>query len=161
MKLKYEFMIRQVAGENVLIPMGKSALSFSGMVTANDVGAFICEKLQRDTTREELLESEILSVADEKLYQEIVKDVTLTEEDLIAAYDGYVATAKADYEYDIGYFESDVNAGAEIYYYPAGYRYVKHILIAFPDEEYDALSSLRTERAYITALPIRCLCRAI
>lgn len=57
MKLKYEFMIRQVAGENVLIPMGKSALSFSGMVTANDVGAFICEKLQRDTTREELLEA--------------------------------------------------------------------------------------------------------
>lgn len=92
-----------------------------------------------------LLEQEKIAAAEEKLYQEIVKDVTLTEEDLIAAYDGYVATAKADYEYDIGYFESDVNAGAEIYYYPAGYRYVKHILIAFPDEEYDALSSLRTD----------------
>ena len=55
MRLKYEFMIRQVAGENVLIPMGKSALEFSGMVTANDVGAFICEKLQSETTEQALL----------------------------------------------------------------------------------------------------------
>lgn len=92
-----------------------------------------------------LLEQERISAAEEKLYQEIVKDVTLTEEDLIAAYDQYVANAKADYEFDISYFESDVSTGADIYYYPAGYRYVKHILIAFPDEEYDALTSLTTD----------------
>ncbi|MBR4067216.1 MAG: peptidylprolyl isomerase [Clostridia bacterium] len=92
-----------------------------------------------------LLEQERIAAAEEKLYQEIVKDVTLTEEDLIAAYDQYVATAKADYEFDIGYFESDVENGAQIYYYPAGYRYVKHILIGFPDEEYDALMSMTTD----------------
>ena len=55
MKLKHEFMIRQVVGENVLIPMGKSALEFSGMVTANDVGAFICERLRSETTEQALL----------------------------------------------------------------------------------------------------------
>ncbi len=92
-----------------------------------------------------LLEQERIAAAEEKLYQEIVKDVTLTEEDLIAAYDQYVAAAKADYEFDIGYFESDVENGVQIYYYPAGYRYVKHILIGFPDEEYDALMSMTTD----------------
>lgn len=45
MKLKHEFLIREVAGEYVLIPMGASALAFSGMVTTNAVGAFICRKL--------------------------------------------------------------------------------------------------------------------
>lgn len=92
-----------------------------------------------------LLEQERIAAAEDKLYQEIVKDVTLSEEELIAAYDQYVANAKADYDFDIGYFESDVSMGADIYYYPAGYRYVKHILIAFPDEEYDALMSLTTD----------------
>lgn len=92
-----------------------------------------------------LLEQERITAAEDKLYQEIVKDVTLTEEELISAYDQYVATSKADYEYDISYFESDVDSGANIYYYPAGYRYVKHILIAFPDADYDALSSLMTD----------------
>ena len=55
MKLKHEFMTRQIAGEYVLIPMGKSALAFSGMVTANAVGAFICEQLREETDRETLL----------------------------------------------------------------------------------------------------------
>lgn len=55
MKLKYDFAIRQIAGEQVLIPMGSAALKFSGMVTTNEVGAFICQTLKQDTDREALL----------------------------------------------------------------------------------------------------------
>lgn len=55
MKLKYEFAIRQIAGEQVLIPMGSAALKFSGMVTTNEVGAFICQVLKEETDREVLL----------------------------------------------------------------------------------------------------------
>lgn len=55
MKLKYDFAVREIAGEFVLIPMGAAALQFSGMVTTNEVGAFLCEELKQDTTREALL----------------------------------------------------------------------------------------------------------
>lgn len=57
MKLKYEFAIREIADEYVLIPMGGAALEFSGMVSTNAVGAFICEKLQSETTAQALLEA--------------------------------------------------------------------------------------------------------
>lgn len=57
MKLKHAFAVRQIAGEYVLIPMGKSALEFSGMVTTNSVGAFLCEQLATEKTKAQLLEA--------------------------------------------------------------------------------------------------------
>ena len=57
MKLKHEFVIREIAGEYVLVPMGKSALAFSGMVTTNAVGAYICEQLASPITGEALLDA--------------------------------------------------------------------------------------------------------
>lgn len=57
MKLKYEFNVRQIAGEYILVPMGAGALAFSGMVTTNEVGALICEKLKGETSKEALVEA--------------------------------------------------------------------------------------------------------
>ena len=57
MKLKYEFIVREIAGEYVMVPMGAAALEFSGMASTNAVGAFICEKLKQETTPEAVLDS--------------------------------------------------------------------------------------------------------
>ena len=57
MKLKHEFILREIAGEYVLIPMGKSALAFAGMITTNEVGAYICQQLASPTTESALLEA--------------------------------------------------------------------------------------------------------
>lgn len=57
MKLKYDFAVREIAGEYVLIPMGGAALAFSGMVSTNAVGACICECLKSDTTPEAILDA--------------------------------------------------------------------------------------------------------
>lgn len=54
MKVKYEFAVREIAGEIILVPLGMGALKFSGMITVNDVGAFLWECLQSDVTIEEL-----------------------------------------------------------------------------------------------------------
>lgn len=54
MKMKYEFAIREIAGEYVLVPLGQAALRFSGMMTTSDVGAAIIEALARDTTPAEV-----------------------------------------------------------------------------------------------------------
>jgi len=96
-------------------------------------------------SREELLESEKLNAADEKLYQEIVADVTVTEEEVRAAYDERVSAAQSDYEYEPAYFDSDMSDGATIYYYPAGYRYVKHILIPFAQEDQAELDEVMAQ----------------
>ncbi len=55
MKLKYEFNVRNIAGEYILVPMGAGALQFSGMVTTNAVGATICDCLKQDTTPQKIL----------------------------------------------------------------------------------------------------------
>ena len=54
MKVKYEFAIRQIAGEYVLVPLGRAALQFSGMLTTSEVGAFIFRTLAQETSLEEL-----------------------------------------------------------------------------------------------------------
>ncbi len=85
-------------------------------------------------TREQLLEEQKASMASEKLYAEIVGGVTVSEDEVRAEYDSHVAAAQADYEAEPSYFDMDVSDGVTIYYYPAGYRYVKHILLALSDE---------------------------
>lgn len=54
MKMKYEFTVRNIAGDYVLVPLGEAALHFSGMMTTSDVGAFIVENLAKDISLEEL-----------------------------------------------------------------------------------------------------------
>lgn len=55
MKLKYEFVVRQIAGDYILVPSGASALALSGLITTNEVGALLVEKLKQDASREALI----------------------------------------------------------------------------------------------------------
>ena len=41
MKISKEFILREIAGEYILVPVGKAALTFNGLVTVNEVGALI------------------------------------------------------------------------------------------------------------------------
>lgn len=59
MKLKYAFTVRDIAGEYVLVPSGKDALAFSGMLTTNAVGALICEKLRENVSLDQLVSAVI------------------------------------------------------------------------------------------------------
>lgn len=55
MELKKEFMMRKIDDENLLIPIGDTASAFNGIVTLNEVGAFIWEKLPVCADEEALL----------------------------------------------------------------------------------------------------------
>ena len=48
MKLKNEFILRQVAGQTVVLPTG-GELDLNMMITLNDTGAFLWEHLQNET----------------------------------------------------------------------------------------------------------------
>ena len=56
MKLKYDFVVREIVGEYVMVPLGEGALAFSGMISTSETGALLAEALQQDVTRQELLE---------------------------------------------------------------------------------------------------------
>ena len=56
MKVKEDFLLREVAGCYVVVPVGKATINFNGMLNLNETGAFLWEKLQNDTTKEQLLQ---------------------------------------------------------------------------------------------------------
>lgn len=45
MKINCEFVTREVAGEYLLVPVGKTTVNLNGMMTLNEVGAFLWEHL--------------------------------------------------------------------------------------------------------------------
>lgn len=57
MKIKGEYVMREIMGDMVLIPVGETALKFNGMVTMNAVGGHIWQGLTEGKDREALLAS--------------------------------------------------------------------------------------------------------
>jgi len=54
LKLKTGFILREVAGETVVIPSG-SELDLNMMITLNSTGAFLWKRLEKGVTREQLV----------------------------------------------------------------------------------------------------------
>ena len=50
MKLKYNFVINQVAEQMVAVPVGNDLEGFSGFLKMNDIGAYIFNMLKNDVT---------------------------------------------------------------------------------------------------------------
>ena len=55
MKVSDQFILRQIAGENILIPVGEAAISVKGLIALSESGALLYERLKTDCTREELI----------------------------------------------------------------------------------------------------------
>ncbi len=55
MKIKLEFVLRDIAGDLLLVPAGKAALDLNGMLTLNEVGAEIWHMLPEVENEEELV----------------------------------------------------------------------------------------------------------
>ena len=62
-KLKGEFVLREIMGEMIAIPVGKAALDFNGMICLNDTGRIVFAGLRDQKTKEQILE-EILESFD-------------------------------------------------------------------------------------------------
>ena len=56
MKLKNGFILREVAGETVVVPSGDT-LDLNMMITLNDTAAFLWKKLEVETNEEELVKA--------------------------------------------------------------------------------------------------------
>lgn len=55
MKVSENFVMREIAGEIVVIPTGTVAQRFNGLISMNEVSAFIWEHLEACQTPEDML----------------------------------------------------------------------------------------------------------
>jgi hypothetical protein len=55
MKLRGEFVVRQVMDNTVAIPVGQAALQLNGMILLNDVSKIIWEALEQDADLETIV----------------------------------------------------------------------------------------------------------
>lgn len=73
-----------------------------------------------------------------------VKDVEVTEDEIVAEFNSRVESAKESYESDLSAYGKAVLNGTTVYYRPAGYRNVKQILIQFNEEDSALVSNIQT-----------------
>lgn len=55
MKIKPGFILRQLAGENVVVPVGAAGENFNGMIRLNDAGALLWRELAGGAEEEQLV----------------------------------------------------------------------------------------------------------
>ena len=56
MKLKKEFMVRNIIGENILVPKGATAMDFNGLITLNEPALDIWNMLPEAEDENEVVE---------------------------------------------------------------------------------------------------------
>lgn len=56
MKRNTDFMLRDIAGEVILVPTGAATQQFNGMITLNEVAAFIWKNLDESESSEILVD---------------------------------------------------------------------------------------------------------
>ena len=54
MRVSKEFILREIAGENILVLVGAAAVKFNGLISINGVGRFIFDLLAEERTAREL-----------------------------------------------------------------------------------------------------------
>lgn len=87
MKLKSTIILRKIAGETILVPVGEDAVRVNGLITVNEVGALICEQLKEERTVDALVAAvtEQFDVDAQTARADIASFIhTLEENDLLA-----------------------------------------------------------------------------
>lgn len=98
-----------------------------------------------DTLYEQLVNGQLY----QRVLADVTKDLSVSDEQVRAEYDGSVEAAKAAYEANITQYDTDAMSGAPIYYVPEGVRAVKHILIKIDTGLAAEIQSVRDQLAGI------------
>ena len=85
-RLDKGFVLRQIGDDYIIVPVGKAAISFNGMITVNETGAFLWERLIKGTNKEELIHDmlEVYDVSREEAEKDICEFLNvLYENDIL------------------------------------------------------------------------------
>ncbi len=86
MKVKSDFMLREVAGYYVVVPVGSGALDFNGVINLNESGATLWKAMENDVSEADLIAALLAEydVDEERAKSDVVAFVKrLKEVDLI------------------------------------------------------------------------------
>ena len=82
MKIKNGFAKREIAGSYIVVPVGKEASEFNGMITLNESGSFFWDSLQNDTTFDDAIEkiTSEYDVEKSRAEEDLKKFITMLKE---------------------------------------------------------------------------------
>lgn len=121
-------------------------------LTGDELEKAIDEQCAQLGVTEEVVEaSERETFLKNKLKQETVKDVTITEDELAQELTTRADSAKTTYTNNPSSYGTNVNNGNTVYYRPAGYRMVKQILVKFLAEDQAVIDDLTTRHNEATS----------
>lgn len=82
MKIKNGFAKREIAGSYIVVPVGKEASEFNGMITLNESGSFFWDCLQNDTTFDDAIEKTTseYDVEKSRAEEDLKKFITMLKE---------------------------------------------------------------------------------
>lgn len=82
MKIKSGFAKRNIAGSEIVVPVGNKAMEFNGMITLNESGGFFWDCLVKGCTKEQLLSKVLLEyeVTEQKASEDIDKFLEMLRE---------------------------------------------------------------------------------
>lgn len=83
MKIKKGFVLREVAGNFIVVPTGSLVKSFNGVVNLNQTGAFLWSKCSEEIDRE-------------YLKKELMAEYQIDEETALKGVDKFIETVKKE-----------------------------------------------------------------
>lgn len=86
MKIKNDFIVKEISGSTVVIPVGNRVADFNGMLKLNETGVFLFNLLKNDTTIDVLVQNLVdeYEVTKEKANEDVITFVNkLKEADII------------------------------------------------------------------------------
>ena len=92
MKIVKEFILRNIAGECVLVPTGATTQEFNGLITMSDTAKFIWENMEKAESFEELVK---MMLAEYEVDEETAKRDAYRFIDQLLA-NGFVELTKED-----------------------------------------------------------------
>ena len=87
MKIKEGFVLRQIGGNHIVVPIGSQTIDFRCIITLNETGAFLWQQLQQERTAEDLVAALLAEyeVGEDVARADVDKGiVSLTESELLA-----------------------------------------------------------------------------
>lgn len=88
MRVKNDYMLKNVAGYYVVVPVGDGALNFNGIINLNESGATLWDAMKEDVTEEALVAAltaeydvdEVRAAEDVKAFVKKMKEANLIDE---------------------------------------------------------------------------------
>lgn len=89
MRVKSDYILREVAGEYLLIPVGEAALKTNGLISLSESGYLLYEQLKQDCEKKDLVQrllqeyevTEEQASADVEVFLEQMRSIDMLEVD--------------------------------------------------------------------------------